>query len=182
MYDADDFIQTITNGRVHHHDEDDDDSFIQQELTSLEERIQNFGLQRHEDSDDDHAVTFIEFDNDLFHVCREILSGDVSDQTRDSEVWSQIEDCCNNALEQKHLFFALGHLPFTYDPENLRNLLNEQEFEHQCLWETSFVSLLQQILKICKAEGQDAIAAGVHETLKIVEECVIFGSSINSLV
>lgn len=190
MYDSDEQLEfineqsvPITNGRhpcSSHNDSDDyDDELIQQELNSLEEHINRFGLTSVADDD---AVLFIEFDNDLFHVCREILAdGGISEQTRDSEVWSQIEDCCHS-LDQKHLFFALGHLPFTYDPENLRNLLNEQEFENQCIWETSLITLLQQIHKICLIEEQDAVAAGVLEMLNIVQECILFGSSLNALV
>ncbi len=167
----------ITNGRFVIDDDVDDVDIIEKELTSLEEHINRFNLS----NSDDDAVLFIEFDNDLFHVCREILAGGISEQTRDSEVWSQFEDCCHS-LEQKHLFFALGHLPFTYDPEKLRDILNEQEFENQCIWETSLITLLQQIHKICLIEEQDAVAAGVLETLNIVQESILFGSSLNSLV
>jgi hypothetical protein len=184
MYDSDEqfeFINEqsipITNGRFVIDDDVDDVDIIEKELTSLEEHINRFNLS----NSDDDAVLFIEFDNDLFHVCREILAGGISEQTRDSEVWSQFEDCCHS-LEQKHLFFALGHLPFTYDPEKLRDILNEQEFENQCIWETSLITLLQQIHKICLIEEQDAVAAGVLETLNIVQECILFGSSLNSLV
>jgi hypothetical protein len=155
-----------------------DDELIQQELNSLEEYISRFGIDQ---DNDDHAVLFIEFNNDLFHVCREILAGGISEQTRDSEVWSQFEDCCHS-LDQKHLFFALGHLPFTYDPENLHEILDEQEIENQCICETSLITLLQKIHKICTVEQQDAVAAGVSETLNVVQESILFGSSLNSLV
>ena len=183
MYDSDEefeFINeqslSITNGRRSYCSDDNDDELIREELKSLEEHINRFGIEN-----DDDAVLFIEFDNDLFHVCREILAGGISEQTRDSEVWSQFEDCCNS-FDQKHLFFALGHLPFTYDLENLRDILDEQEFEQQCLWETSLITLLQKIRKICIAEEQSAVAAGVLETLNVVQECILFGSSLNSLV
>lgn len=176
MYDSDeqlDFINEqsipITNGRFNEVDDYDDD-LIQEEVNSLEEHINRFGL-----SCDDEAVIFIEFDNELFHVCREILAGGISEQTRDSEVWSQIEECCNS-LDKKHLFFALGHLPFTYDIDKIRDIVDEQEFENQCIWETSLITLLQKIHKICISEGQDAVAAGVVETLNIVQECILFGS------
>ncbi len=177
MYDSDEEFEFINEQSVPITNESDlDDELIQQELNSLEEHINRFGI----DNDDD-AVIFIEFDNDLFHVCREILAGSISEQTRDSEVWSQFEDCCHS-LEQKHLFFALGHLPFTYDPDNLRDTLDEQEIENQCIWETSLITLLQKIHKICTVEQQDAVAAGVLETLNVVQECILFGSSLNSLV
>ena len=186
MYDSDEHLEfindqsvSITNGR---NDVDDviEDEIIQNEIDYLEQRINDFGLQEEYNTSDD-AVMFIEFDNDLFHVCREILSGGISEQTRDSEIWSQFEDCCHS-LEQKHLFFALGHLPFTYDPEKIRHILNDQENENQCIWETSLITLLQQIHKICILEEQESVAAGVLETLNVVQECILFGSSLNSLV
>lgn len=176
--DSDEEFEFINEQSVPFNNDEYEDELIQQELNSLQQHIDRFGIDQ---DDDDYAVLFIEFDNDLFHVCREILAGGVSEQTRNSEVWSQFEDCCHS-LDQKHLFFALGHLPFTYDLENLHNILDEQEFENQCIWETSLITLLQKIHKICIVEQQESIATGVLETLNVVQECILFGSSLNSLV
>ncbi len=183
MIDDDEFIVSTTNQSLSLSEDYNSDNEIIQHLNNLESRIRQFGLME-DDQDDpnDEAVIFIEYDNTLFDLCSAVEIFNVTTELRDSEVWDNFTDCCES-LQTKHLFFPLGHLPFTYDPDILHRVLdNDIEIQNECLWETSIILLLNKLSLICKEHGEYEIQRSIDATNEIAKECIISGKTLNSLI
>jgi hypothetical protein len=170
-------------------DSDNSDVEIIEHLRNLDFRIRQFGLRNNKNDDDDqdeynddNAVIFMEFDNTLFHLCKAIENFDVTAELRESEVWDNFSDCCES-LESRHIFFPLGHLPFTYDREILQNVLdNDIEIQNECLWETSIILLLCKLSAICKEHGEHDIQRAIDVTSEIAKDCIYSGKTLNSVI